>query len=135
SASGEAKSPPMVFPKWVAWSAFVLIALGAIVVRFWALDTQPGGLYPDEAAEGLSAQRLITQPGYHPVFFDDDGGREALFAYIVAAGFRLAGASVVILRTTAAIVGVIGVVAIWAMARRFGRGAALAAMAWSAGSL
>ena len=99
------------------------------------IDTQPGGLWPDEAAEGLSAQRLLTQPGYHPVFFDDDGGREALFAYLVAAGFRLAGASVVILRTTAAIVGVIGVVAIWAMARRFGRGAALAAMAWSAGSL
>ena len=125
----------MVFPKWVAWSAFVLIALGAIVVRFWALDTQPGGLYPDEAAEGLSAQRLITQPGYHPVFFDDDGGREALFAYIVAVAFRIFGASVLVLRSTAAAVGVLGVIAIWLASRRFGRGMGLAAMAWSAGSL
>ena len=99
------------------------------------LGTQPGGLFPDEAAEGLSAQRLLAVPGYHPVFFDDDGGREALFAYIVAAGFRLAGSSVITLRATAAVVGVLGVVAVWAMARRFGRGAALAAMLWSAGSL
>ena len=111
------------------------IALGAIAVRFWALDTQPGGLYPDEAAEGLSAQKLLALPGYHPVFFDDDGGREALFAYVVAIAFRFFGSSALVLRSTAAALGVLGVLAIWLAARRFGRGAALAAMAWSAGSL
>jgi hypothetical protein len=99
------------------------------------IGSQPGGLYPDEAAEGVSAQRLLAEPGYHPVFFDDDGGREALFAYVVAGVFKLGGSSVANLRTTAAVVGVLGVIAMWAMARRFGAGAALAAMAWSAGSL
>jgi hypothetical protein len=112
-----------------------VIALGALLARVWMLETQPGGLYPDEAAEGLSAERLLNEPGYHPVFFDDDGGREALFAYVVAAAFRVFGASVTTLRATAAVLGVAGVVALWAMVRRFGRGSALAAMSWAAGSL
>ena len=119
----------------VAVVAFSLVALGAVLVRFWDLSNQPGGLYPDEAAEGVDAHRLITDPSFHPVFFDDDGGREALFAYMTATAFRLAGASVTTLRGTAAAVGVLGVVLIWVAARRYGRLAALTAMAWAAGSL
>jgi 4-amino-4-deoxy-L-arabinose transferase-like glycosyltransferase len=105
------------------------------LVRFWALQTQPGGLYPDEAAEGLSAQRLLTIPGYHPVFFNSDGGREALYAYIVAAVFKVFGSSVLTLRGTAAAVGVAGVIVTYLAVRRFGRGPALLAMAWTSGSL
>jgi 4-amino-4-deoxy-L-arabinose transferase-like glycosyltransferase len=116
-------------------AAAVLIVIAAIVVRFWALQSQPGGLYPDEAAEGLSAQSVLTIPGYHPVFFNSDGGREAFYAYIVAAVFKFLGASVLTLRGTAAGVGVAGAIAIYVAARRFGRGAALVAMAWTAGSL
>jgi hypothetical protein len=104
-------------------------------VRFWALQSQPGGLYPDEAAEGLSAQSLLAIPGYHPVFFNSDGGREALYAYIVAAAFKVFGSSVLTLRGAAAGVGVAGVIATYVAIRRFGRGAALVAMAWTAGSL
>jgi 4-amino-4-deoxy-L-arabinose transferase-like glycosyltransferase len=104
-------------------------------VRFWALQTQPGGLYPDEAAEGLSAQSLLTLPGYHPVFFNSDGGREALYAYIVAAVFKVFGSSVLTLRGTAAAVGVAGVIVTYLAVRRFGRGPALLAMAWTGGSL
>ena len=104
-------------------------------MRFWALQTQPGGLYPDEAAEGLSAQSLLTIPGYHPVFFNSDGGREALYAYIVAAVFKVFGSSVLTLRGAAAAVGVAGVIATYLAVRRFGRGPALLAMAWTGGSL
>jgi Dolichyl-phosphate-mannose-protein mannosyltransferase len=116
-------------------AAAVLIIIAAILVRFWALQSQPGGLYPDEAAEGLSAQSLLTFPGYHPVFFNSDGGREALYAYIVAAVFKVFGSSVLTLRGTAAAVGVAGVIATYVAVRRFGRGPALMAMAWTAGSL
>ena len=104
-------------------------------MRFWALNTQPGGLYPDEAAEGVSAQNLLAIPGYHPVFFASDGGREGLYAYVVAAVFRFLGASVLTLRGTAAGVGVLGVIATYAAVRRFGRGPALLAMLWTSGSL
>ncbi|MFZ0920635.1 MAG: glycosyltransferase family 39 protein [Candidatus Dormiibacterota bacterium] len=116
-------------------AAAALIVIAAIVVRFWALQNQPGGLYPDEAAEGLSAQSLLSTPGYHPVFFNSDGGREALYAYIVAAVFKVFGSSVLTLRGTAAAVGVAGVIATYVAVRRFGRGPALIAMAWTAGSL
>ena len=115
--------------------AFFAIAVAAVLVRFWSLQTQPGGLYPDEAAEGVDARRLIADPGFHPVFFDDDGGREALYAYVTATAFRVFGASVTTLRGTSAALGVLGVALIWLAVRRYGRGAALAAMAWSAGSL
>ena len=119
----------------IAAGALVAIALAAIAVRFWALASQPGGLYPDEAAEGVSAQRLLSEPGYHPIFFDDDGGREAPFAYMVALSFRFFGSSVLVLRSTAAALGVLGVLAVWLSLRRFGRWTALAAAAWAAGSL
>lgn len=136
-AEGDTRSPSPAgsYARWIAAAAFVAVALGAIAARFWALDSQPGGLYPDEAAEGVSAQRILTQPGYHPIFIDDDGGREALYAYVVALSFRIFGSSVLVLRSTAAALGVLGVVAIWVAVRRFGRGAAVAAMTWAAGSL
>jgi len=92
-------------------------------------------LFPDEAAEGISAQNLLDIPGYHPVFFNSDGGREGLYAYIVAAVFRVLGSSVLTLRGTAAAVGVLGVIATYLAIRRFGRGPALIAMLWAAGSL
>src|SRR5664280_1631177 len=67
----------------VAIGALVAIVVTAIVLRFFDLASLPGGLYPDEAAEGLDAQRMLHEPGYHPewfVWFTNDGGREALFA-------------------------------------------------------
>lgn len=115
-------------------------ALGAIValaavLRFMGLEANPGGLYVDEAAEALSAQRLLHQPGIPPVFFADGGGREALFAYLVALGFRLFGETMLVLRGVAAAIGVGAVAAIWLLGRRFGPVTALAAAAWAAGSL
>jgi 4-amino-4-deoxy-L-arabinose transferase-like glycosyltransferase len=107
----------------------------AAVLRFADLGGNPGGLYPDEAAEGLDAQRLLHVAGFHPVFFADDGGREALFGYLVAAVFRLAGETVLALRATSAGIGVLAVVAIWLLGRRFGMWVGVAAAAWAAGSL
>jgi 4-amino-4-deoxy-L-arabinose transferase-like glycosyltransferase len=53
----------------------------------------------------------------------------------VAVVFRVLGASVLTLRGTAAAVGVLGVIATYLAVRRFGRGPALLAMLWTAGSL
>ena len=107
----------------------------AAVLRFWELAANPGGLFTDEAAEAWSAHRILHEAGFFPVFFTDGGGREALFAYLVAGVFRFAGETTLALRATAAGIGVAGVVAIWALGRRFGEGVGLAAAAWAAGSL
>lgn len=121
--------------RWLTWAALAVIVAVAIAVRYTSLATNPGGLYPDEAAEGLDAQRLLHVAGFHAVFFPDDGGREALFAYIVAAAFRFLGETVLVLRGTSAALGVLGVLAAWLLGRRFGAIAGLAGAAWSASAL
>jgi 4-amino-4-deoxy-L-arabinose transferase-like glycosyltransferase len=121
-----------------AWAIALGIAgilVGATILRFVDLAANPGGLYTDEAVEALSAHRILTEPGFHPVFFTDGGGREALFAYLVAAVFRFVGESTLALRATAAAIGVAGVFAIWLLGRRFSEGAGFVAAAWAAGSL
>ncbi len=114
------------------------IVVAAAVLRFADISTNPGGMYGDEASEGLDALRLLHQPGFHAdwlVWFQSDGGREALFAYVVAAAFSLFGDSALILRETAAAIGVAGVLAIAVLGRRWGMATALVAAAWAAGSL
>ncbi len=121
-----------------AIAALTAIAAAAIFLRFYDLAGNPGGLYGDEAAEGLDAWRLLHQPGFHAdfgVWFTSDGGREALFAYVVAGVFNFAGASALALRATAAAFGVAGVLAIGHLARRFGVWIGIVAAAWAAGSL
>jgi 4-amino-4-deoxy-L-arabinose transferase-like glycosyltransferase len=123
---------------WPAYLALALVALAAIFLRFYDLASNPGGLYGDEAAEGLDAWRLLNQPGFHAdfgVWFTGDGGREALFAYLVAGVFKVFGASVLALRATAAALGVAGVLMIGHLGRRFGIWVGVAAAAWAAGSL
>lgn len=115
--------------------SLVAILVAAAMLRFIDLAANPGGLYLDEAAEALDAHRLLTVPGFHPIFFADGGGREALFGYVVAAAFRTFGESIFVLRATAAAIGVAGVFAIWLLARRYGVLAGLAAAGWAAGSL
>jgi len=117
------------------WLAVVVVLALAVAARIVALASQPGGLYPDEGAEALDAYKLLHVPGFHPVFFHDDGGREALYAYLVAGAFKVFGETVLVLRTVSATIGILAVAALYPSLRRFGRGAALAGMAWAAGAL
>lgn len=120
--------------RWLPYVAAVGALLAAAILRFAALGHQPG-LFPDEGAEAWDAHRLLTEPGFHPVFFHDDAGREALYGYLVAAAFHFFGESVYILRAVSAALGVLGVAATGYALRHFGRGVALAGMAWTAGAL
>lgn len=111
------------------------IVVAAAVLRFADLAANPGGLFVDEAAEALSARRLLREPGFHTIFFADGGGREATFAYLVAGGFAVFGESAVVLRGVAAGIGVAAVVGVWLAARRFGELVGLVAAGWAAGSV
>ena len=124
--------------RWLALGALAVVMGAASFFRFYDLATNPGGLYGDEAAEGLDALRILHQPGFHPdwmVWFQSDGGREALFAYVVAAAFHVFGETALVLRATAAAFGVAGVLAIGWLGRRFGTWTGVVAAAWAAGSL
>ncbi len=123
---------------WLALAAMVTVMAAAVFFRFYDLATNPGGLYGDEAAEGIDALKILHQPGFHPdwmVWFQGDGGREALFAYVVAGAFHFFGETALVLRATAAAFGVAGVLAIGWLGRRFGTWTGVVAAAWAAGSL
>ena len=115
--------------------ALAVILGGAILLRFLDLAVNPGGLYTDEATEALSAQRILADPGFRPIFLPEGGGREALFAYLVAGVFAFFGETPLALRGAAAGIGVAGVMAVWLLARRYGVLPGLAGAAWAAGSL
>ena len=120
---------------WPELAALLAVVAGAIALRFIDLATNPGGLYTDEATEAVSALRILHDPGYRPIFIPEGGGREALFAYLVAGAFAVFGETTLVLRATAASIGVAGVVATWWLGRRFGTTVALVAAGWAAGSL
>src|SRR5450759_930278 len=76
---------------WRPALALVLITALAAAFRFWKLDSIPPGFHYDEAYEAGEAWRVITQPGYHPIFFPGNFGVEPMFIYLTALAFRLFG--------------------------------------------
>jgi hypothetical protein len=119
----------------LATAVLAVLACAAVARLVPLLHGQPGGLYPDEASEGITALRILADPAYRPVFIDENGGREALFAYLVAATFHFfTGPTVAGIRVTSTLVGLAGIAAAWPLLRRYGVVAALAGIVWMAGS-
>jgi 4-amino-4-deoxy-L-arabinose transferase-like glycosyltransferase len=95
-----------------------LVVLVAAILRFYALDRLPPGLFYDESANGADALRVLG--GFHPVFFTGDQGREPLQIYLQAATFAVIGTSPLAVRLPSAILGVLGVAAVYPTFRAFG---------------
>ncbi|MEZ4560454.1 MAG: glycosyltransferase family 39 protein [Caldilineaceae bacterium] len=99
-----------------------LILFVATILRLWRIDTLPPGFHFDESFEGMEAWRILTDPGYRPVFLMGNFGVPPLNAYANALMFGLfqlfgGEAGPTAMRTTAAVFGVLGVVSVWALAR------------------
>ena len=104
--------------RWFALPAIILIAIG---LRFWRIDTLPPGFHFDESFEGLEAWRILTDPGYRPIFLIGNFGVTPFNAYanaLMFGLFRALGGEVgpVAMRVTAACFGVLGVLAIVGLA-------------------
>ena len=120
----------------------------AAALRLWQIDVLPPGFHFDESFEGLEAWRILTDPHYRPIFLMGNFGVPPLNAYANAgmfALFRLFDWEVgpTAMRTTAALFGVLGVAAVYALATELRRlderipaafpllaAAALAVMRW-----
>lgn len=63
--------------KWL----LVGVMLLAIGFRFYQIAAMPGGLFPDEAANGLDINSM--QQGDLQPFYERGNGREALFFYML----------------------------------------------------
>lgn len=96
--------------------ALLLVLLLAAYFRFHLITVMPGGLFPDEAANGLdilSMQRGDVQP-----FYERGNGREALFFYLLWGSVELFGKGPWQHHIVSAAVGVLSVLACFLAARR-----------------
>lgn len=104
----------------------LLILLTAAGLRLWQIDSIPPGFHFDESFEGLEAWRILTDPGYRPVFLTGNFGVPPLNAYANALTFglfRLLGgeAGPTAMRVTAALCGTLGVLAVYLLAAEMRR--------------
>ncbi len=105
------------------WVLLLILAL-ALFFRFWQIGHLPGGLFPDEAANGLDINSIFR--GHIQPFFERGNGREALFFYFLAASVALFGRGPWQHHVVSAGFGFLAVVAAYFLAKRlFGKRVAL----------
>jgi 4-amino-4-deoxy-L-arabinose transferase-like glycosyltransferase len=112
--------------------ALLLIAIGlGVAFRVYLLDSQPFGIWFDEAQNGLIADRMVHEDAYRPVFISEYTGtnRPALPVYVFAVGVQFIGREILALRSVSAVAGILTIVPLFLLARElFGwRIAAMAA--------
>ena len=106
---------------------FIGILLVGVFLRLHGLDRMPPGIYYDEANNALDALWAV-ESGKYPVYFEGWGGRGPLIMYSLSLAFRLFGANPLALRLTPAFYGLVGLVAVYLLARTlWGAETALAA--------
>ncbi|MDE3087991.1 MAG: glycosyltransferase family 39 protein [Chloroflexota bacterium] len=87
------------------WVFAGLIALGALVLRVYAIDRLPPGLFGDEAVEGLDALDVLA--GNFAIWFHAHLGREPIFVYLVALSYSFFGITPLATRLPAIIAGLL----------------------------
>jgi 4-amino-4-deoxy-L-arabinose transferase-like glycosyltransferase len=107
--------------RWLLPTGLLLITALAAFLRFWQLDRIPPGFHYDEAFEALEAWRVLTQRGYHPIFFPGNFGVEPAFIYLTSLAFRLFGETPTVMRGVAALIGTLTVPALYALCRELTR--------------
>lgn len=99
------------------WLIFLIL-----FVAFWFrvpdLQTIPPGLYPDEAINGNDALQVL-ETGQWRVFYPDNNGREGLNNNLIAVFFKIFGADIWSLRLSAALAGILGVLALYLLGREW----------------
>lgn len=120
---------------WTSGHIFLLFLLVgiALVLRLWQIEQLPPGFHFDESFEGLEAWRILTDPSYRPIFLTGNFGVPPLNAYLNAITFGLwqqldLPVGPLPMRVTAAVVGSVSVLALYALAQELRRLPAMAAL-------
>lgn len=92
------------------------VLLVAIFFRYYQIAQMPGGLFPDEAANGLDVN--LMQSGHLQPFYERGNGREALFFYLEWGSVSLFGKGPWQFHIVSALVGVLSVLACFYITRR-----------------
>lgn len=94
----------------------IFILLLALFGRFWNITSMPGGLFPDQAANGEDAISILN--GDLQPFYERGNGREALFFYLQALLISIFGIGVWPMFAASALVGMATVIATYAAGKR-----------------
>ena len=98
-----------------------LLLLAVLVIgiffRFYQQGSIPPGMDFDEAFKSMQAHRLLTEPGYHPLFFPDNNGVPPVKIYLTAAAFLIGGEDRLSIRYVSAVTGVLTILALYVLAR------------------
>ena len=102
--SNETQNP------WSKWDIRFLLAIIAIAafMRLYLFDQFPYGTWYDEAVFGLEANKILSQPGYFPDFFQT---MPAHFLFLIALAFRILGSSILSMRAVTVLFGLGNVLA------------------------
>ncbi len=98
--------------KWI----LVLILAAAIFFRFYQIKAMPGGLFPDEAANGLDIN--LMQQGQLQPFYERGNGREALFFYMLWGSVEVFGKGAWQHHIISALIGVLAVLGCYLVTRQ-----------------
>ena len=85
----KTKNKTTIGMKRIHYIFLVGIILAALFFRFYKITEMPGGLFPDEAANGLDI--TLMQQGHLQPFYERGNGREALFFYWLWASISIFG--------------------------------------------
>jgi 4-amino-4-deoxy-L-arabinose transferase-like glycosyltransferase len=108
-------------------AALGLILTAAVLLRFWDVRTVPDGFQGDESAAGLLGQQIRAE-GWIGPYTTQMAGSPTGFYYVVAPSMALIDDVILAIRVVPALFGVLGVLALYLVARRsFGVPAALTA--------
>ena len=94
----------------------ILIVFLAVFFRFYQIVNMPGGLFPDEAANGLDIN--LMQQGHIQPFYERGNGREALFFYMEWASTAMFGKGQWQMHVVSSLIGVLAVVMVYFAAYR-----------------
>lgn len=96
--------------------AFLGIFILAAFFRLFLIDQMPGGLFPDEAANGLDINSM--QQGQLQPFYERGNGREALFFYMLWGSVEVFGKTPFAHHLVSGLVGLLTVVITFFLTRR-----------------
>ena len=112
-----------LLPRLIGIAGIILLAAA---LRLWQIESTPPGFHLDESYQGLEAWRILTEPGYHPFYLRGNFGPLPANTYLNVVTFwlvtQLGGeAGPVAMRLTASIIGLLTILALFALASELRR--------------
>ncbi len=110
------EKPDYSFRRVLSFVLLLSILSIALFVRVYQLDSIPGGLYPDEAMNGVDGLAAI-ESGDYKLFYPNNYGREGLFINLQALAVKYFGNTIPVLKFWSTIFGTLAVLGVYLLGK------------------